>query len=389
MRIGAGLVFLALVGLLTVLWRKELAMKTQSARATSCSAEVGMNELMRRLLWLPEQASTFAPRVDHLHYFVITVTMIVVVADRPAGVLLLLQVPRAPRRASRRRSSSRACSSRSSSSACRCSSSCSGSCIGFKDFIWYTTPPKDAMDVYVMGKKWMWKFAYPDGPNGVERAARAGGPPGAAADDLARRHPLLLRPRLPHQAGRAARPLHRDLVRGDQARAATRSLRRVLRHLALADARRGRGACRRRSSTSWLIEQKRGRCAARVDARRRRRRRVPRLAWSSRASRSPLAQGCLKCHSLDGAPHIGPTWLDLYHAQRDARERRRPSIADEAYLTESMIDPRGEDREGLQAGDADLPGAARGAGGRRAGRVHQVAAQRRASRTVPSKEAGL
>ena len=39
--------------------------------------------------------------------------------------------------------------------------------IGFRDFIWVTTPPKDAMDVYVMGKQWMWKFSYPEGPNGV------------------------------------------------------------------------------------------------------------------------------------------------------------------------------------------------------------------------------
>ena len=39
-----------------------------------------MNDLMRRMLWLPEQASTFAPPVDHLHYFVITVTMLVSVA---------------------------------------------------------------------------------------------------------------------------------------------------------------------------------------------------------------------------------------------------------------------------------------------------------------------
>src|SRR5207237_10055608 len=29
------------------------------------------------------------------------------------------------------------------------------------------TPPSDSMDVYVMGKKWMWKFAYPDGPNAI------------------------------------------------------------------------------------------------------------------------------------------------------------------------------------------------------------------------------
>ena len=34
-----------------------------------------MNEFMRRLLFLPEQASTFAKDVDHLHYFVISVTM--------------------------------------------------------------------------------------------------------------------------------------------------------------------------------------------------------------------------------------------------------------------------------------------------------------------------
>ncbi len=35
MRIGAGLVFLALAGLLTVLWRKELAMKRRRARVAA------------------------------------------------------------------------------------------------------------------------------------------------------------------------------------------------------------------------------------------------------------------------------------------------------------------------------------------------------------------
>ncbi len=35
-----------------------------------------MNELLRRLLFLPEQASDYARRVDHLHYFVIITTMI-------------------------------------------------------------------------------------------------------------------------------------------------------------------------------------------------------------------------------------------------------------------------------------------------------------------------
>ena len=34
-----------------------------------------MNELLRRLLFLPEQGSTIAGSIDHLHYFVIGVTM--------------------------------------------------------------------------------------------------------------------------------------------------------------------------------------------------------------------------------------------------------------------------------------------------------------------------
>ena len=39
--------------------------------------------------------------------------------------------------------------------------------IGYREFVRLQIPPADSMDVYVMGKQWMWKFAYPDGPNGM------------------------------------------------------------------------------------------------------------------------------------------------------------------------------------------------------------------------------
>jgi cytochrome c oxidase subunit 2 len=52
-----------------------------------------------------------------------------------------------------------------------------------------------------------------------------------------------------------------------------------------------------------------------------------------------MGQGCLKCHSLDGDPHIGPTWLDLYN-RRETLETGETVVADEGYLTDSMIDPR-------------------------------------------------
>ncbi len=50
------------------------------------------------------------------------------------------------------------------------------------------------------------------------------------------------------------------------------------------------------------------------------------------------AHGCLKCHSLDGAPHIGPTWIDLYK-RKTTMASGETLVADEGYLTESMMDP--------------------------------------------------
>ena len=245
---------------------------------------------------------------------------------------------------------------------------------GFKDYVWYTTPPKNTMDVYVMGKKWMWKFAYAGGgPNAIGTLHVPEGPPGAAADDQPRRHPFVLRARLPHQAGRAARPLHRDLVRSHQAGPLPDALRRVLRDLALADVGRGRGHAGGRvrpvdaGAAAGLAE--------RVDT-------GGDDGGSFHGSiveygkKIAMAEGCVKCHSLDGQPHIGPTWLDIY-LRRETLENGQMVVADEGYLTDSMIDPRGEDREGLQAGDAHLQGAAGGAGSGGAGRVHQVTAQRK------------
>lgn len=39
--------------------------------------------------------------------------------------------------------------------------------VGYHDFIRMQTPPLDAMDVYVVGNQWMWKFTYPEGPNSI------------------------------------------------------------------------------------------------------------------------------------------------------------------------------------------------------------------------------
>ncbi|MGZ6140864.1 MAG: c-type cytochrome, partial [Myxococcaceae bacterium] len=68
--------------------------------------------------------------------------------------------------------------------------------------------------------------------------------------------------------------------------------------------------------------------------------------------RVAMDQGCLRCHSINSAvndteQHIGPTWVDLY--QRPTRLSTGETIvADEAYLTESMMDPNAKLTAGYQ-----------------------------------------
>jgi cytochrome c oxidase subunit 2 len=50
-------------------------------------------------------------------------------------------------------------------------------------------------------------------------------------------------------------------------------------------------------------------------------------------------RACLSCHTLDGQPHIGPTWAGLFDSRVKLADGRTV-LADEAYLTRSMMDPQ-------------------------------------------------
>ncbi len=55
--------------------------------------------------------------------------------------------------------------------------------------------------------------------------------------------------------------------------------------------------------------------------------------------------GCFRCHSSDGTAHIGPTWAGLYRAKIPLQPHG-DIVADEAYLTESMMEPGVKVRRG-------------------------------------------
>src|SRR5260370_35179970 len=53
-----------------------------------------MNEFLRRVLFLPEQASSFARQVDYLHYFVIITTMLMSTAVGLTALFFFVRFPR-------------------------------------------------------------------------------------------------------------------------------------------------------------------------------------------------------------------------------------------------------------------------------------------------------
>ncbi|MEO6989452.1 MAG: cytochrome c [Aquihabitans sp.] len=54
---------------------------------------------------------------------------------------------------------------------------------------------------------------------------------------------------------------------------------------------------------------------------------------------------CASCHSLDGAASVGPTWQGLAGSERTLSDGSTV-MADTAYLTRAIADPRAEQVEG-------------------------------------------
>lgn len=294
------------------------------------------NDLMRLILFLPEQASTFATRVDFLHYFVVTVTMLSSVGVGLLAMYLMF----------RYREKKPHASTPIVHPSGRFEALVVGVplvfflawvVIGFKDYIWYAHPPKNAMDVYVTGKKWMWHFAYPDGPNAnailhvpANRPVR-----------------LLLTSRdVIHSFFVPEFRIKQDAIPGRYSETWFEATKTG----------RFRVYCTEFCGTwhsnmvgevvvmpgdefdRWIGRQRQG-IAGRADSSG-----GGETAEGFRADlvsygrRVAMAQGCLKCHSIDGAPHIGPTWVDLYQ-RKTTLATGETVVADEGYLTESMMNP--------------------------------------------------
>lgn len=290
-------------------------------------------DILRAILALPGAGSTVADRIDLLHGFVITMTMLVstfvfvtatwftvrhhrkhdeqltehVAATRTGEVLLIVGI---------------------------LSMFLLWWVIGFRQYVDVRQPPEGAEIVYVDAKQWMWKFAYADGRVSNDTLTVPVGRPiklvmisrdvihsfyvpgfRVKQDVLPGRYTTLwFEVRAPgtypiwcaEYCG-VSHSLMRGAVQALDADDYAQWKRHGDAPSPDADCGRGPGSC----GGAGLVEQ------GRLVAERRQ---------------------CLACHTLDGQKHVGPTWARLFGSERVLADGRRV-LADEGYLTRSMMDP--------------------------------------------------
>ena len=80
-------------------------------------------------------------------------------------------------------------------------------------------PPRDAMDIFVVGKQWMWKVQHPEGVREINELHVPIGRHGAHHARLRGRAARLLHPGVPREDGRGPRQADDAVVQGDACRA--------------------------------------------------------------------------------------------------------------------------------------------------------------------------
>jgi cytochrome c oxidase subunit II len=306
-----------------------------------------VNELLRRLLFLPEQASALAREIDSLHYFVIIVTMLGSLAAGGTALAFLWRY----RRLGHARPTPLVTGSRSFEAL-----SVFGLLglfvwwwvIGFYQYLQLSTAPRHDVEVYVTGKQWMWKFAQPDGRSSV----------GVLVVPQGRTVRLVMTSRdVIHSFFVPAFRIKQDVL-PDRYSGAWFKAERAGTYPVYCTEYCGLSHSRMWASVvvldpapyrQWLdgeIPEAVAAAAAnaRIEGGRFAFEEGPTLVEQGRRVASD--RGCLACHTLDGQRHIGPSWRGVFGSKVELADGSQV-VVDESYLTQSMMDPAAQVRSGF------------------------------------------
>ena len=295
-----------------------------------------MNEFFRKLLFLPEQASSFAADVDHLHYFVMMTTVIMAAAVGLCA-LLFFAIYRRKSEAQTTPHIEPTLMIEAAFVSVPLILFLLWFAVGFRQFVEQDTPPADAIDVYVMAKKWMWKFNYPDGPNAVNVLRVPAGKPVRllmTSQDVI--HSFFVpefRVKKDVNPGRYTQTWFTATVPG--------------KYQVLCSQYCGAGPSIMRAEVivmkpaeyeAWLANLKRGIPNTQDGTPTPIENVAANTSLVEQGKRIAVEQGCVKCHTVNGERHIGPSWLDMYGRHEKMKTGEMITV-DEGYMTESIMDP--------------------------------------------------
>ncbi|WP_441285871.1 cytochrome c oxidase subunit II [Sorangium sp. KYC3313] len=301
-----------------------------------------MNELLRQLLFLPEQRSSLAREIDGLHYFVILMTMGGAALITLIGGYFLIRYRRRPQDAVRPHPGAFA---RPALFLETVSLFALGFLfltfwtIGTRQFADLRTAPDDALDVYVTGKQWMWKFGYPGGDSEISALYVPAHRPirliMTSRDVIHSFYVPAFRIKQDVIPGRyttvwfeANEPGAYPILCAEFCGTSHSEMRGQVIALDPADYERwlAGGVANAPAFAQEAAAESENELAEAEPT------------MPSRGERAAAKHGCLRCHTLDGTPHVGPSWAGLYRAVVPL-ESGGERVADEAYITESIMDP--------------------------------------------------
>jgi len=315
-----------------------------------------MNELLRRILNLPPQASTVARDLDYLHYFVIGTTMGGALLVSALAGYFLLRYRKTTRLGEPAPPDERHHHTRGGTPAWvevvivggLLSLFCLWWVVGFRQYVRLQVAPKDAITVYVTAKKWMWSFAHPDGRSSNSILYVPKGRPIKLA--MTSRDVI-------HSFYVPAFRIKQDVIPGRTTTTWFEATKLGAYPILCAEYC-GTGHSTMRGQVVVLSPNDYQR---HID--RRMQREVAGLEGESGqigtgdsgpaslatiGERVAAERGCLRCHTLDGTPHIGPTWAGLFGSTIELEDGHHVTV-DEAFITESMMDPMADVHRGFPA----------------------------------------